>query len=286
MIDFMCLQGCTLWTLKVLLGNEENGDEELLAFFASSLDDYFTHKKSRLPGPFLSDVFQRHPVLGRISFGRLIARCGDGRTEFIKCEAMRLLTGILKPVTSGKGKKATQTEGDEHKQLAKTFEEHMGSLGVAILSTVQSPPQKADYKVIVLLFCSSCIDAFTVLFPQKALHTLLDAGALLAGLKAIEAPSKGRLHNLLTKLVEAVTAELEKNPGSSETVKADDSKTTPSKNKAKTSEAPTQSEEAKTPSKRKKARDEEAPMEVQVDGTPSKKKQMSAKKVKVSKDNS
>jgi DNA polymerase phi len=280
------LQGCTFWTLKVLLGNEENGDDEFLEFFASSLDDYFTHKKSRLPGPFLSEVFQRHPMLARFTFGRLIARCGDGRTEFMKCEAMRLITGILKPVSSGKGKKPAP-EGEEHKQLAKTFEEHIGSLGAAIMSIVQSPPQKSDFKVIALLFCSSCIDSFSVLYPQKPLYTLLDTGALFAALKAIEAPSKGKLHNLLTKLVERVTVELEKNPVSTKTVNAEDSKTTPSKKKkAKKSEPPTPSVEDKTPSKKKKATDEVAPMDVQIEETSSKKKQQqkSAKKVKVSKD--
>ena len=279
---FVLLQGCTLWTLKVLLGNEKQGDDEFFEFFASCLDDYFTYKKSRLPGPFLSEVFQRHPLLGRFSFGKLIARCGDGRTEFMKCEAMRLLTGILKPVSLGKGKK-TAPEGEECKQLAKSFEEHMGSLGAAILSTVQNPPHKSDYKIIALLFCSSCFDAFTVLSPEKPLHTLLDIGTLLAGLKSIEAPSKGRLHNLLTKLVETVTIELAKNPVRG-TVKMDvDSKTPSKKKKAKKSEA---SEEDKTPSKRKKATDEVVAMEVQVEEISSKKRkqQMNAKKAKASKD--
>jgi hypothetical protein len=92
---------------------------------------------------------------------------------------------------------------------------------------------------------------------------------------------------LLTKLVERVTVELEKNPVSTKTVNAEDSKTTPSKKKkAKKSEPPTPSVEDKTPSKKKKATDEVAPMDVQIEETSSKKKQQqkSAKKVKVSKD--
>lgn len=271
-----------MWTLKVLLGNlpdiDEKGDAELSEFLTNSLKDFFTRRKSRLPGPFLSEVFQRHPILGRLSIGNLVEKAGNGRTGVMKCEAMRLLTGILKPVTSGKGKKPA-TEGDE---LAKAFEEHVGSLGAVILSTVQSPPQKAAHKLIALQFCSSCIDVFRVLFPRKILHSVLDMGALLAGLKAIDAPSKGKLHNLITKLVETVTVEVAK---AVEVPMENEGDAAPSKKKkGKKSEASTHPEEAKTALKRKKERAEE---EVQGEDTPSKRRpQTRSKKVKVTKDSS
>lgn len=291
-----------MWTFKVLLGNlpdvEEKCDSETLDLLFSALDDYFTHKKSRLAGSFFTELFRRYPVLGRCSIGKLMEKCGNGRTEFMKCEAMRLLTEILKPVTSGKGKK-TINGGDEHKLLVKAFEEHMGPRGSSILSTVQNPPERAAYKFIALQFCSSCIDAFRMLYPQKGLHAVLDTEALLAGLKAVDTPTKGKLQNLITKLVKVVAEDLAKNPGRSGSAKGDGNKTS-SKKKLKAVEVPMEVEnvvtpsknkgknlkEDRMPSKRKNARDSQVQMEVQVEETPSKKKSKSpsSKKVKVSKE--
>lgn len=294
----MWFQACTLWTFKVLLGSitddEEKCDSETLELLFSALEDYFTHKKSRLAGSFFTELFRRFPVLGRCSIGKLIEKCGNGRTEFMKCEAMRLITEILKPFTSAKGKK-TVNESDHHKLLAKAFEEHMGLRGSSILSTVQNPPERAAYKFIALQFCSSCIDAFRMICPQKGLHTFLDIEALLAGLKVIDAPSKGKLRNLITKLVKVVTDELAKNPVRSGPTKGDGNKT--SKKKSKVADAPMEIEnigtpsknkgknlkEDRTPSKRKIARDGQAPVEVTVEETPSKKKNKSpsSKKARV-----
>lgn len=294
-------QACTLWTLKVLLGNvpdtAEKCDAELLECISTALDDYFTQKKSRLAGSFFIEIFQRHQILGRFSIGKLIEKCGNGRTEFMKCEALRLLTAILKPVTSCKGKK-TVAESVECNLLAKAFQQHMGSLGAAISFIVQSPPEKSAYKSIALKFCSSCIDVFTVLYPLKGLHSLLDSKALLAGLKAIDAPSKGKLHNLITKLQNTVTEELTKTSVISDSTKRNANKI--ASNKAnKDSEVLTVIEKASTLLKAKcessededmsckniKARDGEGTMEGQVEDTSfnTKQKGPSFKKVKLSK---
>jgi len=284
----------------------EKGDAELSEFLANSLEEFFTHKKSRLRGPFLSKVFQRYPVLGRISIGKLLEMIGNARTGVMKGEAMRLLTGVLKPVIPTKGKKMAM-EGNE---LAKAFEEHVEALGAVILSTVQSLPRKAAHKFIALQFCSSCMDALRVLCQHRTLHSVLDMEALLAGLQAIDVPSKGKLDNLIMKLVETVAAEVARNPVSigTTTNAVDDNKTPSEKNQENGAEVPMEiekdetpskkkkkgkkskasrqpeDEEELTPSKRKKARTEAA---VQGEETPSKKKhQTRSKKAKVTKDSS
>lgn len=245
---------------------EEKGDAELSAFLANSLKDYFHSKKSRLKVFFWSEVFRKHPILGRFSIGTLVEEAGNGRSGTMKCDAMKLLSEILKPVTSAKRRK----RGEDPKPLAKAFEEHVESLGAVVLSTIQSPLQKRIHRNFELSFWIDCIDALGVLFPQKTLHSVVDTAALLAGLKAMNIPSQGKSHDLYKKLVETVTAELAKNAVSIQTTTNVDDNKTPSKMKeAEDGEVPMEIAKDETPSSQKKTEDGEVPMEVEKDETPS-----------------
>lgn len=190
------LQDCVLWTLRILVGNVNEGDAEVSEFLRKSVEHSFTNHHSRLKGPFWSRIFRQHPVLARACIGKLMEKVGNGRNMTLRCAAMRLVTEILKPVTSPKGgKKAAAGEGEIAKLFVEALEGHVDSLGAAILSTVQDFPKKREQKLLALPFCISSIDAFRLLFPHKS----LDKEALLAGLKAIQAPDQGKIQNLLIK---------------------------------------------------------------------------------------
>jgi DNA polymerase phi len=232
-------QDCVLWTLRILVGNVNEGDAEVSEFLTKSVEDFFTNHHSRLKGLFWSQIFRQHPVLARACIGKLIEKVGNGRNITLRCEGMRLVTEILKPVTSPKGgKKAAAGEGETAKLFVEALEGHVDSLGAVILSTVQDFPKKRDHKLLALPFCISSIDALRLLFPHKS----LDREALLVGLKAIQAPNQGKIQTFLSKLKETVA-----------NLKPDDNNNS-------------------TPSKKQKANDEVVAMEVEKEATPSKKK--------------
>lgn len=301
------LQGCTLWTLKVILGNlqdsETKEDTDLLQFIANALNEYFTHKKSRIPCSFFVKIFQRHDMVGRSSIGQLVEKCGSARTEVLKGKAMELLSGILKPVLSVKGKKSGEEIDEVRQPIARTLESHLEPLSATLLSIVQKPPHKAPHKLDALQFLSSCINALIVLYPQKPLSIILDTKALLNGLKTIETAGKQKLQNLITKIEGLITRDAarilvanekvgdmkSKTPGAKKKKSVDAEKViemgikpTPSKKKKKSAdvekviELQFGTDTAPTPSKKKRVSvDVEKVVEVETEPTPSKTKKES-----------
>lgn len=308
--NILCLglQGCTLWIIKVIMGNlqdsETKEDTDLVQFIANALSDYFTSKMSRLHCEFFAEIFKRHNMLGRSSIGQLVEKCGNARIEVLKRKAMELLSRILKPVLSVKGKKSGAEIDEVRQPTARALESHLEPLSAVLLLIVQKPPQKPAHKLFAFQFLSSCIDVLIVLYPQKPLSTILDTKALLEGLKTIVTPGKGRLHNLITKIEGSLTRDMAripvadekaahmklKTPGAKKKKSVDaeeiiemDIEPTPSKKKKKSLDVEKvvesviishiETDIAPTPSKKKKMSvDAEKVVEVAIEPTPSKKK--------------
>lgn len=214
-LNYVWVQGCTLWSLKVLQGNSTNidgkGDEEVLQLLTSSLEEFFVHKKSRLPGNFFAEAFQRHPWLGRSSLGLLIEKSGNARSDFLKFEAMRLLAGVLRPKGSDKGKKLTlDTEVDQ--PTADALQPHLVPLSKVVLSLLQNPPEKSAYRINALSFCCSCVEALLVLYPQTPISANIETEIILASVKEITVPRNGKLGNLITKLVNLIEKDADRKP--------------------------------------------------------------------------
>lgn len=74
---------------------EQAGDADVTAAFRATFQSFF-ERRSRLSRPFFQEAFTRHPWLARCLVGDLLDQCEGAKTEFLKVEAMQLLTGILK----------------------------------------------------------------------------------------------------------------------------------------------------------------------------------------------
>jgi DNA polymerase phi len=181
-----------------------------------------------------------------------VEKCGNARTEHLKGIAMQLLSGILKPVLFVKSKKSSVEIDEVRQPTARALESHLEPLSAVLLSIVQRPPQRADYKLNALQFLCSCIDAFIVLYPQKPLSTILDTKALLEGLKTIETR---KLQHLITKIEGLITRGAARVPVANE-------KAANMKSKS-------------LGAKKKKSADAEKVIEMDIEPTPSKKKKKS-----------
>ena len=258
----LVLQGCTLWILKVILGNlqdsEIKDDTDLLQCIANALSEYFTHKKARLPYSFFAKIFQQHNTLGRLSIGQLVEKCGNARSECLKDIAMQLLSGILKPVLSVKGMKSGAEIDKVRQPTAHALESHLESLSAVLLSIGQKPPKKIGHKQSALRFVKCCIDAFIVLYPQKPLSTILDTNALLEGLKTIKTQ---KLQQLIINIEGSITG------GAARILVANE-------NAANMKSKP-------LGAKKKKSADAEKVIEMDIEPTFSKKKKMSSDVEKV-----
>lgn len=295
--NILCLglQGCILWTLKVILRNlqdsETEDDTDLLQFIANALSELFTSKKARLTCSFFEEIFQRYNTLGRLSIGQLVEKCGNARSEHLKGVAMKLLSGILKPVLSVKGKKSGGEIDEVRQSTARALESHLEPLSAVLLSIVQKPPQNRDYKLSFLQFLSTCIDVFIVLYPQKPLSTILDTESLLEGIKTIKTSKNGKLPHLITKIEGLITTGAARIPVANEGVVNMKSETQGvKKKKSADAEKVIEMDIEPTPSKKKKKSSDvkkvvenviESHIETDITSTPSKKIKMSVDVKKV-----
>lgn len=295
--NILCLglQGCILWTLKVILRNlqdsETEEDTDLLQFIANALSKLFTRKKARLTCSFFEEIFKRYNTLGRLSIGQLVEKCGNARNEHLKGVAMKLLTGILKPVLSVKGKKSGGEIEEVRQPTARALESHLEPLSAVLLSIVQEPPQIREYQFSFLQFLSSCIDVFIVLYPQKPLSTILDTKSLLEGLKTMKTSKKGKLPKLITKIEGKITTGAARIPVANEGAVNMKSETQGvKKKKSVDAEKVIEMDIEPTPSKKKKKSLDvkkvvenviESHIETDITLTPSKKKKMSVDVKKV-----
>jgi DNA polymerase phi len=200
-------QACALWVLKVLQGSTtdaEDSDADVLQILAMSLEDSFVQKKSRLSVAFFRNIFQQHPWLGRAVLGQLIDKCGNARSEFFKREAMHMVTEILRR-NMGKDKKAGHGP-----IIADVLQPFLPTLSGVLLSLVQKPPVKKEYKSEAFKFCYTSIEALRTLYPSKPLSALLDTEALLVSLKDIKLPPMGKLQHSVTRSVSLIEKEMER----------------------------------------------------------------------------
>ncbi|CAK9270133.1 unnamed protein product [Sphagnum jensenii] len=200
-------QACALWVLKVLQGSTtdaEDSDADVLQILAMSLEDSFVQKKSRLSVAFFRNIFQQHPWLGRAVLGQLIDKCGNARSEFFKREAMHMVTEILRR-NMGKDKKAGHCP-----IIADVLQPFLPTLSGVLLSLVQKPPVKKEYKSEAFKFCYTSIEALRTLYPSKPLSALLDTEALLVSLKDIKLPPIGKLQHSVTRSVSLIEKEMER----------------------------------------------------------------------------
>ncbi|CAK9219878.1 unnamed protein product [Sphagnum troendelagicum] len=200
-------QACALWVLKVLQGSTtdaEDIDADVLQILAMSLEDSFVQKKSRLSVAFFRNIFQQHPWLGRAVLGQLIDKCGNARSEFFKREAMHMVTEILRR-NMGKDKKAGHCP-----IIADVLQPFLPTLSGVLLSLVQKPPVKKEYKSEAFKFCYTSIEALRTLYPSKPLSALLDTEALLVSLKDIKLPPMGKLQHSVTRSVSLIEKEMER----------------------------------------------------------------------------
>ncbi|CAK9221215.1 unnamed protein product [Sphagnum troendelagicum] len=200
-------QACALWVLKVLQGSTtdaEDSDADVLQILAMSLEDSFVQKKSRLSVAFFRNIFQQHPWLGRAVLGQLIDKCGNARSEFFKREAMHMVTEILRR-NMGKDKKAGHCP-----IIADVLQPFLPTLSGVLLSLVQKPPVKKEYKSEAFKFCYTSIEALRTLYPSKPLSALLDTEALLVSLKDIKLPPMGKLQHSVTRSVSLIEKEMER----------------------------------------------------------------------------
>ncbi|CAM6028277.1 unnamed protein product [Sphagnum balticum] len=203
----MLAQACALWVLKVLQGSTtdaEDGDPDVLQILAMSLEDSFVQKKSRLSVAFFRNIFQQHPGLGRAALGQLIDKCGNARSEFFKREAMHMFTEILRH-NMGKEKKAGHGP-----IIADVLQPFLPTLSGVLLSLVQKPPVKKEYKSEAFKFCYTSIEALRTLYPSKPLSAFLDTEALLVSLKDIKLPPMGKLQHSVTRSVSLIEKEMER----------------------------------------------------------------------------
>jgi hypothetical protein len=207
LIEKCLVQACALWVLKVLQGSTtdaEDSDADVLQILAMSLEDSFVQKKSRLSVAFFRNIFQQHPWLGRAVLGQLIDKCGNARSEFFKREAMHMVTEILRR-NMGKDKKAGHCP-----IIADVLQPFLPTLSGVLLSLVQKPPVKKEYKSEAFKFCYTSIEALRTLYPSKPLSALLDTEALLVSLKDIKLPPIGKLQHSVTRSVSLIEKEMER----------------------------------------------------------------------------
>eukprot|EP00897_Mesotaenium_endlicherianum_P003641 jgi/Mesen1/3304/ME000191S02441 len=203
---------CSLWALKVLQGQkqqEEAGegaaaaaaaaaeaDPVVRAAFEGALEKFLVSKKCHLPRAFLEDAVSRQPWLGGAFAPTLLRHARDGRSEFVKTDALQLLLHIVQrrpPIES----------------LPGALEPHLKELMALVQRLLVAESGKVDRRATALRFCAVTLDGVPALYPGTPLGKLVDvramAGAVasardLLGGATTQGKGKGKILALLKRV--------------------------------------------------------------------------------------
>ncbi|CAM6089353.1 unnamed protein product [Calypogeia fissa] len=193
-------QAACYWILKVIHGNlNEEKDKDVEEMFSAALDDFFMHKKCRLPSSFFKEAFTRNQWLGNCLVGAVLEKCINARTEYLQFEALQL-AGTILGFKNGKFLTRSKQPDASLDTLAKALEPHLPSLSEVIVHHLKGASSaKAARRIEAIQFCVSALELYQALYPRKSLAKFIDSHASLGALDAITAPSKSKLNNLVVR---------------------------------------------------------------------------------------
>lgn len=164
-------QICAFWLLKVIHGNSNETElNKVSEIFFQSLEDFFVDKKCRLKGGFLKEVFRRHPWAGISSFGMLIEKCRNARSEFLQYEALLLMDTLIRPWLGKSTEVSSDKDSSHHLQFLKV---HLSSLSELVQHLLQKPAKKASHRSEARQFCMRVLKALSLLNLEKSFAKLL-----------------------------------------------------------------------------------------------------------------
>lgn len=181
-------QICAFWLLKVIHGNSiETELKKVSEIFSQSLEDFFVNKKCRLKGGFLKEVFRRHPRVGISSFGMLIEKCRNARSEFLQSEALLLMDTLIRPWLSKPTEVSSDKDSSHHLQFLKV---HLPPLSELVQHLLQKPAKKASHRSEARQFCMRIVKALSLLKLEKSFAKLLKHSSLESQLGDLFRPYK------------------------------------------------------------------------------------------------
>lgn len=181
-------QICAFWLLKVIHGNSNETElKKVSEIFAHSLEDFFVNKKCRIKGGFLKEVFRRHPWVGISSFGMLIEKCRNARSEFLQCEALLLMDTLIRPWLSKSTEVSSDKDSSHHLQFLKV---HLPSLSELVQHLLQKPAKKASHRSEARQFCMRIVKALSLLKLEKSFAKLVKHSSLESQLGDLFRPYK------------------------------------------------------------------------------------------------
>ncbi|KAL4179938.1 hypothetical protein AMTRI_Chr13g122650 [Amborella trichopoda] len=166
-------QNATFWLLKIVRANfTETQLQRTIEIFQTSLEDFFTNKKSRFKSGFFKEVFRREPWLVRMLFGFLLEKCRNTKSEFRRVEALSLVDDMLKLWVSGKAEVILS-------ELS-FFKGHLSSVCDLIQQLLSKPPEKASRRSEVRQFCIGALKVVSKLKLNKSFIKALKPDAYAA----------------------------------------------------------------------------------------------------------
>lgn len=164
-------QICAFWLLKVIHGNSSETElKKVSEIFLKSLEDFFVNKKCRLKGGFLKELFRRHPWVGISSFGMLIEKCRNARSEFLQFEALSLMDTLIRPWLGKSTEVSSDKDSSHNLQFLKV---HLPSLSELVQHFLQKPAKKASHRSEARQFCMRIAKALSLLKLEKSFAKLL-----------------------------------------------------------------------------------------------------------------
>lgn len=162
-------QQSTYWLLKIIEVRKisESDLSKVFENFKDALVKYFETKKSQLKPEFLKEVFKRRPWVARHLFGFLVEKCGDGKSDYRRVEALELVLEILKSVLA-----------ESTPEASKTFlKAHMSKLSHLIKQLATHMPEKQSRRADVRKFCGKVFQTISTHNMTKSFLKTLEPDA-------------------------------------------------------------------------------------------------------------
>lgn len=185
-------QNSTFWILKIIDARNysESELERVFDAFKGVLVGYFESKQCQIKSEFLKEIFRRRPWIGHHLFGFLLEKCGSGKSEFRRVEALDLVMEILKSMVS------SGIDENNPNALKKVLKNHLQKLCYLIKELVTNMPAKQSRRADVRKFCGKVFQIVSThdltnsfvkgLAPEAQSACELQLGELFLSFKKVE----------------------------------------------------------------------------------------------------
>ncbi|MCO5608521.1 hypothetical protein L7F22_062732 [Adiantum nelumboides] len=163
------LQSCSLWLMKVLLGQPSNvteGTEVLERHARAALNDFFCQKKCRLKAPFFRELFTRFPGVALACLSVLLESCRNARTEFLQQEALQLVNFIFH---FNRGKRSGQ--------FKESLLQNLPAMCELLVHLIEKPPSNKVKKLEIRRYCVILVKAVAQELPEKPVKNYIGKSA-------------------------------------------------------------------------------------------------------------